>query len=208
MKKAYLFVLGGSGTLLLSAFLFVLLPRLQASQVQQAGVSAQLPYNETQARGREVYIEYGCIYCHSQQVRDPVAGADANFGWGRASLPSDYIYDKPHLLGTSRTGPDLSNIGSRQPSRDWHHLHLYDPRLLVEWSLMPGFPFLYQVVESESAPADGAIELAGQEGPKRWLLPSAEAEALVAYLASLKRDQEPVEAPVKEPVETPVEETP
>ena len=195
MKKAYLFVLGGSGTLLLSAFLFVLLPRLQASEVQKSGVSAQLPYNEIQARGREVYIEYGCIYCHSQQVRDPVAGADASFGWGRPSLPSDYIYDKPHLLGTSRTGPDLSNIGSRQPSREWHHLHLYNPRSLVDWSLMPGFPFLYQVVTSETSPGDKAIEMSDGTGEKQWLIPTSDAEALVEYLASLKRDQEPMAAP-------------
>lgn len=193
MKKAYLFVLGGSGTLLLSAFLFVLLPRLQADAVGKAGVSAQLPYNQIQARGREVYIEYGCIYCHSQQVRDPVAGADASFGWGRPSLPSDYIYDRPHLLGTSRTGPDLSNVGSRQPSREWHHLHLNNPRELVDWSLMPGFPFLYQTVESSARPAEEAIELGDGQG--RWLVPSAEAEALVEYLLSLKRDGEPKPQP-------------
>ena len=193
MKKAYLFVLGGSGTLLLSAFLFVLMPRLQVDSVRKAGVSAQLPYTTMQERGRKVYIEYGCIYCHSQQVRDPVAGADASFGWGRPSLPSDYIYDRPHLLGTSRTGPDLSNIGSRQPSRDWHHLHLNSPRELVNWSIMPGFPFLYQQVESKTKPAEGAIELG--EGVGRWLIPTEEAEALVEYLLSLKRDGEPQPAP-------------
>lgn len=193
MRKAYLFVLGGSGTLLLSMFLFVLLPKLQAGEVERAGLSAQRPYNAIQARGREVYIEYGCIYCHSQQVRDPVAGADAAFGWGPPSRPSDYIYDKPHLLGTSRTGPDLSNIGSRQPSREWHHLHLYDPRSLVSWSIMPSFPFLYQRVTSDKAPKPGAIELG--QGEKQWLIPSEDAEALVQYLASLKRDGEPVPPP-------------
>lgn len=189
MKKAYLFVLGGSGTLLLSAFIFVLMPRLQADAISKAGISAQVPYNEVQARGRELYVEYGCIYCHSQQVRDPVAGADASFGWGRPSLPSDYIYDKPHLLGTSRTGPDLSNIGSRQPSREWHHLHLNAPRELVEWSIMPSFPFLYGQVSATEKPAENAIELGQGEG--RWLVPSEEAEALVEYLLSLKRDGEP-----------------
>ncbi len=197
MKKAYLFVLGGSGTLLLSTFLFVLMPKLQADSISKAGVSAQLPYDEIQARGRKVYIEYGCIYCHSQQVRDPAAGADGSFGWGRPSLPSDYIYDKPHLLGTSRTGPDLSNVGSRQPSREWHHLHLNDPRGLVEWSLMPSFPFLYQNVTSAEKPAEGAIELG--EGEGRWLIPSEEAESLVAYLLSLKRDGEPQPRPQEAP---------
>lgn len=188
MKKAYIFVFGGSSTILLSIFIFVLVPRMGVDAVVKEQVSAQVPYNEVQARGREVYIEYGCILCHSQQVRDPAVGADAEFGWGRASLPSDYIYDRPHLLGTSRTGPDLSNIGSRQPSTDWHHLHLYNPRDVVEWSTMAPFPFLYDRVKGEK-PSDDAIAYPG--GENEWLVPSEDAKALVEYLLSLKRDQEP-----------------
>ena len=34
-----------------------------------------------------------------------------------------------------RTGPDLLNIGARQPSVDWHLLHLYNPRAVVEGSI-------------------------------------------------------------------------
>lgn len=189
MKKAYIFVLGGSGTLLLSMFLFVLTPRLQLSTVEKEGLSAQAPYTESQLVGRQLYIEYGCIYCHSQQVRDPSAGADESFGWGPPSRPSDYIYDKPHLLGTSRTGPDLSNIGSRQPSREWHHLHLYSPREVVEWSIMPAFRFMYSEVSSSAEPSPGAIPKPGES--EQWIVPSQEAEALVDYLTALKRDGEP-----------------
>ncbi|MCA9775596.1 MAG: cbb3-type cytochrome c oxidase subunit II, partial [Candidatus Eremiobacteraeota bacterium] len=148
----------------------------------------QEPYTDQQALGRKIYIEYGCIYCHSQQVRDPVAGADESFGWGRPSVPSDYIYDQPHLMGTSRTGPDLSNVGSRQPSKEWHHLHLYDPRLLVDWSIMPRHAFLYQKTKGEK-PADNALKV--PETEDEWIIPSEEADALVAYLLALKRDAEP-----------------
>lgn len=189
MKKAAIFVYGGSTTVLLSAFIFVLVPRLRQSDVIKQGVSAQVPYNEMQGRGRHAYIEYGCYYCHSQQVRDPSVGADAHFGWGRPSLPSDYIYDSPHLMGTSRTGPDLSNIGSRQPSSDWHHLHLYNPRLLISWSIMPKFPFLYQTLKGETSPAEGAIELPNAKGS--WIIPSQKAKDLVEYLLCLKRDGTP-----------------
>lgn len=192
MKKAYIFVLGGTSTITLSIFLFVLVPRLQVSAIDDDAVSAQAPYSESELRGRQIYIENGCIYCHSQQVRDPVAGADQHFGWGRPSLPSDYIYDKPHLLGTMRTGPDVSNIGSRQPSRDWHHLHLYDPRLLVEWSIMPGFPFMYEVISSIESPKQSAIRIPGKEN--LWIIPLKEAEDLVDYLISLKRDRDPFKA--------------
>jgi cytochrome c oxidase cbb3-type subunit 2 len=189
MNKAYIFVLGGTSTITLSIFLFVLAPRIQVAAIDKDAVSAQRPYTEAELKGRQTYIENGCIYCHSQQVRDPSAGADKHFGWGRASLPSDYIYDKPHLLGTMRTGPDLSNIGSRQPSRDWHHLHLYNPRSLVDWSIMPGFSFLYKISD---AAQPGAIKIPGQEA--KWLVPGEKAENLVSYLMSLKRDREPMKA--------------
>lgn len=193
MNKAYIFVLGGTSTITLSIFLFVLAPRIQVSAVDKEAISAQLPYTEAELKGRKTYIDNGCVYCHSQQVRDPVAGADKHFGWGRASLPSDYIHDKPHLLGTMRTGPDLSNIGSRQPSRDWHHLHLYDPRSLVTWSIMPGFSFLYEVVTAADSPKIGAIRIPGKTD--QWIIPSEEAENLVSYMISLKRDREPMKAP-------------
>ena len=190
MKKAYLFVFGGISTITLSIFIFVLTPRIELIPINQKRVSAQTPYSPLEQKGRHVYIENGCVYCHSQQVRDPSAGADKAFGWGRASLPSDYIFDSPHLLGTMRTGPDLSNIGQRQPSRDWQLLHLYDPRMLVAWSIMPKFPFLFDVVAAEEKPDPKAIAFPGD--PKKWLIPHEEAEALVAYLLSLKRDRDPV----------------
>lgn len=192
MNKAYIFVFGGTSTIALSAFLFVLLPRLQVETLNNEAISAQSPYTEEELAGRKVYIEQGCVYCHTQQVRDPVAGADRHFGWGRASIPSDYIYDKPHLLGTMRTGPDLSNIGSRQPSRDWQHLHMYDPRILVKWSIMPGFPFLYKVISSPNKPQRQAISIPGETD--KWILPTPAAENLVLYLMSLKRDRDPIKA--------------
>jgi cytochrome c oxidase cbb3-type subunit 2 len=197
MKKAYIFVFGGTSTITLSIFLFVLLPRLQVATVNHAGFSAQTPYTARELRGRGVYIENGCVYCHSQQVRDPSAGADKAFGWGRASLPSDYIFDKPHLMGTMRTGPDLSNIGSRQPSRDWHLLHLYNPRLLVAWSIMPQFPFLFRLETGENAPAPNAIRYPGKQNT--WIVPNDDAEALVAYLLSLRRDRDPQKIPETTP---------
>ncbi|HNE71745.1 MAG TPA: cbb3-type cytochrome c oxidase subunit II, partial [Giesbergeria sp.] len=63
------------------------------------------PYTSAQQRGRDVYIASGCVYCHTQQPRDRNLGPDHERGWGRASVPGDYVYDKPHLLGSMRTGP-------------------------------------------------------------------------------------------------------
>src|SRR5262245_42493034 len=67
------------------------------------------PYTAAQLRGRAIYVREGCMYCHSQQPRDPAQAPDMLRGWGRPSAPADYYYDDPILLGSMRTGPDLFN---------------------------------------------------------------------------------------------------
>ena len=91
-----------------------------------------LPLSSAAQRGRDIYVGEGCSYCHTQQVR-PLA-RDRVFG--RPSTAGDYAYDTPELLGTERNGPDLSNIGARQPSDVWQEIHLYEPRALVAGSIM------------------------------------------------------------------------
>ena len=113
------------------------------------------PYTSAQLRGREVYVANGCVYCHTQQPRDRNLGPDAQRGWGRASVPGDYFHDKPHLLGSMRTGPDLFNIGARQPSKDWHLGHLYQPRAYVPESIMPSYPYLFVVKDAKEAEQEG-----------------------------------------------------
>ena len=59
-------------------------------------------------------------------------GPDIERGWGkRRSVAEDYLFDSPVMLGSRRVGPDLANVGIRQPDANWHLLHLYDPRLEV-----------------------------------------------------------------------------
>jgi cytochrome c oxidase cbb3-type subunit 2 len=100
--------------------------------------------HQRELRGREVYIANGCVYCHSQQPRPKAFAPDFSRGWGRATVAGDYAYDQPHLLGTMRTGPDLMNIGVRQPSEQWHLGHLYQPRAYMPGSIMPSYPFLFE----------------------------------------------------------------
>lgn len=145
------------------------------------------PYTQTELRGREVYIKNGCVYCHSQQPRAKNFAPDFKRGWGRASVAGDYAYDTPHLLGTMRTGPDLLNIGSRQPSEQWQLGHLYQPRAYVPGSIMPSYPYLFEV-KSEVSSTDVQVSL-----PKEWqpstgvVVPKQEASDLVAYLKALDR---------------------
>jgi cytochrome c oxidase cbb3-type subunit II len=144
------------------------------------------PYTAQQLRGRAVYVQNGCVYCHSQQPRDPAVAPDASRGWGRPSVAADYFYDRPHLLGTMRTGPDLFNIGARQPSEDWQLGHLYQPRAYTQGSTMPAFPFLFTEHAGPPAAGEKAINLPPQYARAgTTVLPSQDAKDLVAYLLSL-----------------------
>jgi cytochrome c oxidase cbb3-type subunit 2 len=144
-----------------------------------------------------VYIDLGCLYCHSQQVRPEGFGADIDRGWGdRRSVARDYMFDAPPLLGTMRTGPDLASIAVRQPSREWHYLHLYEPTLTSPGSNMAPFPFLFErfdpeelrVGEGRDEPPDDAVRVPGPDGTDEggyWIVPTDRARALVDYLLSL-----------------------
>lgn len=143
------------------------------------------PYTSAQQRGREVYIANGCVYCHTQQPRDRNLGPDHERGWGRASVPGDYVYDKPHLLGSMRTGPDLFNIGARQPSKDWHLGHLYQPRAYVPGSIMPAYPYLFET-KAAAEPGDEVVKLPPGHGPSQGVVVARpEALDLVKYLQGL-----------------------
>jgi cytochrome c oxidase cbb3-type subunit 2 len=159
------------------------------------------PYTDAQLRGRQVYIANGCVYCHSQQPRDRALGPDLERGWGRASVPGDYVHDKPHLLGSMRTGPDLFNIGARQPSKDWHLGHLYQPRAYVADSIMPSYPYLFRVKDAQEAEREGdqPLKLPPGYGPMvdQVVVPTPEALDLVKYLQGLDHTYPVLPAPVQ-----------
>ena len=92
-------------------------------------------YTDLEAEGRGLYMNLGCFYCHSQQVRL------YDWGLGDPSQKGDFIYNSPQSLGTERTGPDLAQIGGMRPTV-WHYLHHRDPRSVSPGSLMPNFDFL------------------------------------------------------------------
>jgi len=142
--------------------------------------------------GKRIYESLGCIYCHSQQVRPDGFGGDLERGWGRRrSVPRDYLYDNPPLLGSMRTGPDLASIAQRQPSPEWHFLHLYDPQLTSPGSVMPPFKFLFEVVEGKPGGLTDAIKLLGDDRDKDlWIVPTNEARELVGYLLSLDQEHD------------------
>ncbi len=149
------------------------------------------------ADGRDIYRANGCMYCHSQQVRPQEFGNDIERGWGsRRSVSRDYIYNRPIMIGTMRTGPDLANIAVRQPSADWHHKHLYNPQMMVPGSIMAPFAFLYDTRKIVGEPSEDALQLTGSYAPPDGyeVVPTYEADALVAYLLSLDQSYDLPEA--------------
>ena len=142
-------------------------------------------------QGHMEYIQLGCVNCHSQQVRREELGKDLERGFGqRVSVPRDYIMQSNVLLGYTRLGPDLSNVGARIKDFNWHLLHLYNPQITSPGSLMPPFPFLFETVEiSDTTATDSALVF--PEGnpytPKEGMaiIPTKRAIALVEYLLNL-----------------------
>lgn len=171
----------------------VVLPYLLVGNAKPA--AGLKPYSSAQLRGREQYISNGCVYCHSQQPRAKEFAPDTQRGWGRPTVAGDYAYDSPHLLGTMRTGPDLMNIGVRQPSEQWNLGHLFQPRAYVPGSIMPSFPYLFDIKKS-AEPGDIEVNLPPGFAPagKRVIARQA-AMDLVAYLQSLDRSYPVLPAP-------------
>ncbi|MGH8157354.1 MAG: cbb3-type cytochrome c oxidase subunit II [Rhodanobacter sp.] len=178
-----LLLIAGGSTLVYAclALMMGVLPGIELSKAP-AGPNV-VPLTAMQAEGRGVYVANGCGYCHTQQVR-PLA-QDKVFG--RPSMAGDFKYQTPELLGSERTGPDLTNIGVRQPSAVWQYIHLYNPRAVVPASIMPSFNWLFDVVAT--APTGVTpVPLPKAYAPVQGVVvPTHAAEALIAYLAALKQ---------------------
>ncbi|HEX6899869.1 MAG TPA: cbb3-type cytochrome c oxidase subunit II [Thermoanaerobaculia bacterium] len=117
-------------------------PALALGAVGMVGMRAEPPAKETRTDlvtlGRRVYIQEGCIHCHSQYVRP---GARDEAWWGPFAAVDRQ--DHPPLLGVRRQGPDLLEVGNRRSAR-WQEAHLRDPRALNPGSRMPSYARLFE----------------------------------------------------------------
>jgi cytochrome c oxidase cbb3-type subunit 2 len=148
------------------------------------------PLTPTEAAGRDVFVANGCSYCHTQQVR-PLA---QDMAFGRPSTAGDFAYETPELLGSERTGPDLTAVGERRGSDVWQYMHLYNPRSVVPQSIMPSYAWMFRV--AATAPAGvAAVPVPAAFAPANGVvIPGHDAQVLVAYLLSRKQ---PSLAPTK-----------
>lgn len=97
------------------------------------------PYSALELAGRDIYVKEGCYVCHSQMIRH---NSWEVLRYGAASKIQDSQFDRPHQWGSKRTGPDLARVGGKYPDL-WHYRHMLDPRSVVEQSLMPAYPWLF-----------------------------------------------------------------
>ncbi len=127
------------GILFVSAIggLVQILPSLNDETLSTATMDTRV-YDAVELTGRDIYIREGCHVCHSQQVRPLVAEIER---YGPYSRAGEFVYDRPFLWGSKRTGPDLHRIGGKY-SNQWHETHLLDPRAVVPESIMPAYPWL------------------------------------------------------------------
>ncbi|ADG92124.1 cytochrome c oxidase, cbb3-type, subunit II [Arcobacter nitrofigilis DSM 7299] len=93
------------------------------------------PYTVLELAGRNVYIKDSCNACHSQLIRPFKSETDR---YGMYSLSGEYVYDRPFLWGSKRTGPDLHRVGNYRTT-DWHENHMMDPASVVPGSIMPSY---------------------------------------------------------------------
>ena len=98
------------------------------------------PLSALELEGRDIYIREGCHVCHTQQIRPFRAETER---YGHYSVAGEFVYERPFLWGSKRTGPDLARVGKRY-SDDWHRAHLFNPRDVVPESNMPSFPWLFE----------------------------------------------------------------
>ncbi len=174
-SKAVLLVLGIAIFMFLGTYFTMIVPLMD--ETLNTPTKEAKDYTAMELQGKKIYQSEGCWYCHTQQVRNLLEETQ-RYGMGeeetfkrfgvRALIqapptqPGECVYDKPHLLGTRRAGPDLARVGGKYDN-SWHINHLRDPRSTSPGSLMPAYTWLF--------------DKAGQ--------PTQDAMALVAYIQKL-----------------------
>jgi len=166
-----------------------LVPLIFSKQVSEP-IEGLKPLSALQLEGRDIYIREGCNTCHSQMIRALRAESER---YGHYSVAGEFVYDRPFLWGSKRTGPDLARVGGRY-SDDWHRAHLMNPRDVVPESNMPGFPWLFENnIDSAVTPKKLATlqtlgvpySQADIDGAAAAVNGKKEIDAVVAYLQNL-----------------------
>jgi cytochrome c oxidase cbb3-type subunit 2 len=137
------------------------------------------PLSKQALAGRNLFAQNGCYVCHSGYSRPQDVRYQNYFLYPKVSEPGDFYGSdqSPNLLGTERTGPDLSQESGWHPD-DWQRAHFYDPRYMDPLSLMPSMKSLFSDHQVEDLVAfveqrsgkSGLLRYAGQIYSKHIVL--------------------------------------
>src|SRR5438132_9891623 len=116
--------------------------------------------------GRNLFAQNGCYVCHSGYSRPQDVREALYFLYPKVSQPGDFYGSdqSPNLLGTERTGPDLSQESGWHPD-DWQRAHFFDPRFMDPRSLMPDMKSLFS-----NNQVDQLVDFVEQRSGKSGLL--------------------------------------
>jgi cytochrome c oxidase cbb3-type subunit II len=191
-KRPVVFLILATAAILVGTTITMVLPFAWVN-TESDRIATVTPYSALELVGRDVYIREGCNNCHTQTIRPLVAEV---LRYGDYSRSGEFVYDRPHLWGSRRTGPDLARIGGKYPDA-WHYQHMISPTSMVPRSNMPAYAFL---TEKSVDPAltrkkmqvlafpfdeDDIISLSG----------ATEMDAMIAYLQKLGTGLPRQEAP-------------
>jgi len=184
-KRPVLFLILATLTILVGTVVTMVLPFAWVN-TEADRIESVKPYTPLEQEGRDVYIREGCNNCHTQTVRPLVAEV---LRYGDYSKSGEFVYDRPFLWGSRRTGPDLARIGGKYPDA-WHDQHMKDPRSMVPRSNMPAYAFLGENT-IDSAYTRRKMQVLGfpfTEAQIEDLKGKTELDAMIAYLQKLGSD--------------------
>ncbi len=125
------------------------------------------------SRAATLFASNNCFVCHSGYSRPQDVREALYFLYPKVSQPGDFYGSdqSPNLLGTERTGPDLSQESGWHPD-DWQYAHFYDARYVDPRSLMPPMKSLF---------SDGQVERPDRSSSRR----AAASPGLLRYAGQL-----------------------
>src|SRR3954452_17148314 len=169
----------GIGGLLVFLFVVFVVVWLPVHTFDPPASADWAPLSNKASQGRHLFARNNCFVCHSGYSRPQDVREALYFLYPKVSQPGDYYGSdqSPNVLGTERTGPDLSQESGWHPP-DWQYAHFYDARYVDPRSLMPPMKSLFSdsqvqdltaFVETRSGKS-GLLRYAGQLYAKNVVL--------------------------------------
>ncbi|MBW6510637.1 MAG: cbb3-type cytochrome c oxidase subunit II [Desulfuromonadaceae bacterium] len=184
-KKPLLLIVLATAAILVGTTITMVLPFAWVN-TEADRIASVTPYTPLQQEGRDIYIREGCNNCHTQTIRPLVTEV---LRYGDYSKSGEFVYDRPFLWGSKRTGPDLARIGGKYPDA-WHYKHMDSPRSMVPKSNMYDYAWLRKNT-LDPVMSERKMKVLGfpyTQEQLAQLKDKNELDAVVAYLQKLGSD--------------------